>query len=74
MTADKETIARRITQLREAKGMTQIELAYKTGISEVSISAWERGKRVPTIRSLMLLAAALDCSPYAFLEDVAGGR
>lgn len=36
-----------LINLRENKGMTQAELAYKLGISPSAMSAYENGTRIP---------------------------
>lgn len=48
-----------IKQLREAKGMTQIELADKIGVSSKTVSKWETAKGLPDITLLEPLAQAL---------------
>ena len=50
----------RIKKLREAKGMTQEELARKSGISRATISGLENGKNdAPSISTLGRIAFAL---------------
>lgn len=39
----KSAIARNISELRRANGMTQLELAEKLNYSDKAISKWERG-------------------------------
>lgn len=45
-------IAKNITALRQAKGITQIELAQMLNYSDKAISKWERGESVPDISVL----------------------
>lgn len=50
----------RIKEIREAKGMTQVELEEKSGISRVTISALENGTmRNTTTKTLVAIASAL---------------
>lgn len=50
----------KIKEIRESKHMTQDELAQKSGISRVAISAMENGvERNTTSRTLVKLAEAL---------------
>ncbi len=50
----------KIKEIRESKHMTQDELAQKSGISRVTISAMENGvERNTTSRTLVKLAEAL---------------
>lgn len=56
-------IGANIKRLRDAAGLTQIELAQRAGIADhLLISRWERGRHEPEARWLPRLAAALDCS------------
>ena len=50
------TTANRIKELRKKAGLNQSQLAQQTGISEQSISKYERGKRNPKIENLEALA------------------
>lgn len=49
-----------IKKLRVEKKLTQKELSALTGISEVMISQYERGVRIPKNRNLRKLASVLD--------------
>ena len=50
----------RIRELRRAKGMSQDELAEKSGISRATISALENGTaRATTTKTLLAIAGAL---------------
>ena len=51
-----------IKSLREAKQLTQAELANQLGISDKAVSKWETGKGLPDISLLQPLAAALGVS------------
>lgn len=48
--------AKRLTLLREQKGLTQDEMAKKLNISRSALSLWEIGKREPNFETLKLLA------------------
>ncbi len=48
----KSIVAKNITQLRIAKGMTQLELAEKLNYSDKAVSKWERGDSLPDITVL----------------------
>ena len=52
----------RLRELRKEKGLTQQELAGKVGISRVGYGYWEKGKREPNFKKLILLAKYLDVS------------
>ena len=49
----------RLRELRKEKGLTQKELADKVGISRVGYGYWEKGKREPNFKKLILLAKYL---------------
>ena len=51
-----------IKSLREARSMTQAELAAKIGVSSKTISKWETAKGLPDISLLQPLAQALGIS------------
>ena len=51
-----------IKQLREARKLTQAELAEKIGVSSKTISKWETAKGLPDINLLQPLAQALGIS------------
>jgi ribosome-binding protein aMBF1 (putative translation factor) len=53
-------IAMQIVALREKAGITQVELAERTGISQADISRIERGATSPTAKTLQRIAEALD--------------
>ena len=51
-----------IKQLREARNLTQAELAEKIGVSSKTVSKWETAKGLPDITLLQPLAQALGIS------------
>ena len=51
-----------IKALREARNLTQAELAEKIGVSSKTVSKWETAKGLPDITLLQPLAAALGVS------------
>ena len=56
---EKKTIGKFISALRRANGMTQKELAEKTGIRQSNISRIESGACSPTSETLARIAAGL---------------
>ena len=51
-----------IRRLREAKGLTQTQLADKIGVSSKAVSKWETAKGLPDITLIEPLAKALNVS------------
>ena len=66
----KKTLGALIAQTRKEKGMTQLELAEKMGVTDKAVSKWERDLSCPDIQSLPLLAQVLDLS----LEELMQGE
>lgn len=56
----KEQILKSYVALRKQKGLTQYEIARRTGIKRANIARIEGGKYVPTIEVLVKLSVALD--------------
>jgi transcriptional regulator with XRE-family HTH domain len=60
----------RLRELRAAAGLTQRELAARTGTSSAAISNFEAGNNAPTLRTLVRLADALECNVTALVEPL----
>lgn len=56
----------RVRSLREAKSLTQAELAQLTGVSRQAINAIETGKYDPSIRLAYALSKVFGCA----IEDI----
>lgn len=52
----------RLKKLREEKSISQIRLSVEIGVAQETISAYERGKAVPTCENLVKLAKYLNTS------------
>lgn len=61
------TIGERIKQLRLQKGVTQQELASKTGINDANIRKYESGRQNPKLETIEKIALALDVSPSVLI-------
>lgn len=66
----KEMLKNRITEIRNARGLSIEELAERADMSPSYISRMARGERNITLKNLEKLAAALECQP----EDLMGGE
>ena len=58
----KKTLGMMIAELRKGKGLTQLELAEKMGVTDKAVSKWERDLSCPDINSLPNLADILGVS------------
>lgn len=58
-----------IKNKRESIGISQNQLAKKAGISQASLSALESETKNPSVETIFLLAAALDCSISELLGE-----
>jgi transcriptional regulator with XRE-family HTH domain len=71
--AQKEVdIGRNIRNLRKDRGLSQAELARKTGVSQKVISAYERNYRLPPSSFIPRVAETLGTSPDALYDSGEG--
>ena len=61
-------ISERIYEYLEKKGITQLEFANRTGISQSTISDWRRKGTNPSADKIMIICEVLDISPYELLQ------
>ena len=57
-----QTLGKMISTLRKEKGMTQLELAEKMGVTDKAVSKWERDLSFPDINSIPKLAEIFEIS------------
>lgn len=60
----------RLKALREARLLTQVQLAELSSLTPVMISLFERGRRLPSLPSFAALIRALGDHHYRFLLDL----
>lgn len=65
-----DTLGRRIATLRKERGWTQYDLAAEVGVYWQSVGSWERGRKVPSLPSVIRLIVALETTPDALLEGL----
>lgn len=51
----------KIKDLREAAGLSQLQLAVSMGVAQSAVSSWEAETFLPRVRQLPLLAGVLGC-------------
>lgn len=61
-------VGKKIKRFRTAQGLSQKELALKSGMSEPAIRNYELGNRTPSDKQLEKIAAALGISIYAISD------
>ena len=64
-----EILGNKIQQFRESCGLTQAELADKSGISVKHISVLERGLKIPRLATFLKVAEVLGVTPNDLLAD-----
>lgn len=57
-----------VRRLRLAAGLSQDELAGRSGLHRTYISSIERGKRNVSVENIFTLASALGCDPRDLLD------
>ena len=78
----KETMGKRISDLRKKKGMTQEQLAQRVGVTAQAVSKWENDLSCPDISILSELSEALGVTtdellgraPLKTVSDTANGN
>ena len=55
-------VAQRIKELRQERGLTQIQLAKLVGCSQPMIVMWEKEECEPTAGAIVKLSEALNCT------------
>jgi len=48
-----------LRRLRQRRRLRQWQLAKRAGVTKAMVSSYERGRRLPSLRTLLLLLAAL---------------
>lgn len=68
-TEQEDKILQRLKKAREDAKLSQLELSYKSGVSQNMITYIETGKSSPTLSTLLKLTDALNINPAElFLE------
>ena len=59
---DKNTLSKRMKELRQGKNLTQRQLAKMANTTPTSVSAYEKGQKTPSIEALCNIANVLETS------------
>lgn len=64
-----KTVILRLKQEREKQKLSQLELAFKSNVSQNMIAYIETGKRTPTLSTLIKLCNALNINPSVLFAE-----
>ena len=70
LTYDRHTVGARLRSFREARGMTQSDVAWNAGITQAALSNYENGKRDVPLPSLLSLARVLQISSIELVPEL----
>lgn len=59
-----------LRELRKENGLSQEELAHESGLDRTFISLLERGKRQPSLGTIISIASVLNLTASAFIQQV----
>jgi transcriptional regulator with XRE-family HTH domain len=59
----------RIKEIRTQKSISQLELSVRSNLSQSFLASVEKGKKQPSVLTLLRLAAALEVSPKSFFPE-----
>ena len=62
-------VLKRLKEARENAQLSQLELSYRSGVSQNMITYIETGKRTPTLTTLLKLCNALNITPAVLFAD-----
>ena len=62
----------RIKEIRTQKSMSQLELSVKANMSQSFLASVEKGKKQPSVLTLLRIASALEVSPKIFFPETVG--
>lgn len=63
-------IADRIQSLRKTRGLSQEELAEKTGVSRQAVSKWESGQSVPDLEKIIVMSGYFGVTTDYILKGI----
>lgn len=65
----RKLVGQNIARIRKERGLTQEQLADRSGFSQQYLSGLEQGRRNPTILTVYEIASALGAQPIELLID-----
>lgn len=64
-----KAILARLKEERESRKLSQLDLAYISGVSQNMITYIENGKRTPSLRTVLKLCDALQINPSVLFAE-----
>jgi len=64
-----EFVIGKIKEIRKKKSISQLELSVSSNLSQSFLASVERGKKQPSVMTLLRIASALNVSPKAFFPE-----
>jgi len=64
-----EYVIGRIKEIRTQKSISQLELSMRSNLSQSFLASLEKGKKQPSVLTLLRIAAALEVSPKSFFSE-----
>ncbi len=64
-----KAVIKRLKEERELQQLSQLELSYRSGVSQNMIAYIETGKRTPTLSTLIKICNALLINPAVLFEN-----
>ena len=68
--SEQAAFGQRLRELRAERGVSQDQLARRTGIDATAVGRFERGAREPRLRSILRLADGLGVKPGRLVDDL----
>lgn len=62
--------AQRLRAVRQERGISRHDLAFRTGMLETEIGRYERGRREPRLTTILRLARGLGVAPGELLDPL----
>ena len=64
-----ELFIKRLRDERENKGISQMDLSFKAGLSQNQVNYIETGKRTPNLYTILSICKALEINPAVLFES-----
>ena len=62
-------VAQRLREEREKQRLSQMDLSFKSGLSQNQVNYIETGKRIPTLHTILSICSALRINPAVIFDS-----